>query len=128
MSRQGGFNGTRQIIDIAATGAALTPILATGPVRYVLVRESQKTAAGAANVPVGFEYTLPNDGFIQALETIPGDTMEIGDPMALHDASHGSILGNGPNPNIGIGTSAATTLFKAGSIAAATSIEVTQYY
>lgn len=125
--RQGGGNFTRNIIDIPANGALLA-ILATGPVRYVKVKESQLTAAGAANEPQGFEYTLPNDNFTQLLETIPGDTLGIGDPMSLR-GSHGSILGNGPNVILGVGPTPATTLFKAQALTAApTSIEVTQYY
>lgn len=124
-----GFNGTRQIIDLAAAGA-LTDILATGPVKYILVKESQLTSAGAANVPQGFEYKLPNDGFTQLLETIPNDVLEIGDISARFNRD-GSILGNGPSYIQGspTGVTPATVLFKAQSAGAtATSIEVSQFY
>jgi hypothetical protein len=123
-----GFNGRRKIIDIPANGTLLS-ILATGPVRYIEVKESQVTSAGAPNVPQGFEYRLPNDGFTQTLATIPGELLEIGDPMSKR-GPRGSMIGNGPDmPGMGLPAQPATTLFKAESLTATpTSIEVTQYY
>ncbi len=122
------FNGTKQIIDIPANGT-LQAILATGPAVYVTVKESQLTSTGAANVPQGFQYKLPNDKFTRLFETIPGDTLEIGDRMAGH-SHHGSPLGNGPDaPGAGVPARAATTLFTAQAVGGTgTSIEVTQYY
>ena len=126
-TRQGGFNGTRQIIDIFANGT-MTSILATGPAKFVIVKESQLTSIGAPNTPQGFTYTTPNDAFAQLHETIPGDTLELGDASSRYNRD-GSILGNGPGFIIGIGATSATILFKAQSLGATpTSIEVTQYY
>jgi hypothetical protein len=129
MSKVGGFNGTRTVVDIHATGT-LTAVLATGPVVYVEVEESQVTAAGAVNTPQGFQFKLPNDDFTQLLEVIPGEVMTFGDRHGSHAGpGSGSILGNGPSYIIGIGATAATTLFEAQSLTAtATSIVVTQYY
>lgn len=125
------FNGTKQPIDILATGT-FTTILATGPVTYVKVKESQLTAEGAANVPQGFQYQL----WINAtrtwgplLETIPGEVMTIGDEMT--QGSHrGSIVGNGPQTlGMGMPPTPATPLFRAQSLTATpTTLEVTQSY
>ena len=129
MSRQGGGNFTRTVIDIGVNGAP-TKVLATGPVVYVEIEESQVTAENAANVPQGFLYRLPNDGFVQQLEVIPGDTASIGDRQGKHaGGGFGSILGNGSSFLIGVGATAATELFDAQSLTAtATSIVVTQWY
>lgn len=125
------FNGTRQVIDIVATGA-FTTVLATGPVTYVKVKESQVTAEGAANVPQGILYQLwlnSTRTWGPLLETIPGDVMTIGDEMT--QGSHrGSIVGNGPQTlGMGMPPTAATPLFRVQSLTATpTSIEVSQYY
>lgn len=123
-----GFNGTKQIIDIAANGT-LTPILATGPLVYFEVKESQLTSTGAVNVPQGFEYKLPNDGFKALFATIPGETLKIGDRKGHYKGS-GSILGNGPeSPGAGVPPRVAKTLLEAQSLTGtATSLEVTQWY
>lgn len=134
------FNGTTQVIDIAAVGG-LTPLLATGPVRYIKAMESTLTAAGAANATLqGFEYQLVNpDGTVGPWVPVntptaeSGDpvytTMEIGDPMALQ-GSFGSILGHGPQAlGMGLPEQPATTLCNIRSATATpTSIIVTQYY
>lgn len=125
------FNGTRQPIDILAAGA-FTIVLATGPVTYVKVKETQVTAEGGVNVPQGFLYQL----WINAtrtwgplLETIPGDVMTIGDEMTS-GSRHGSIVGNGPQTlGMGLPPTAATPLFRAQSLTATpTTVEVSQYY
>lgn len=126
---QPGFNGTRQIVDIPAAGTLLN-IVATGPARYVIVKESALTAAGAANVAQGFDYKLPNDNFTQLLAASGTPAaMEIGDRQAVAH-KFGILLGNGPDVIVGvIGGIPATVLFKAQSATATpTSIEVTQYY
>lgn len=132
------FNGTQTIVDIAGS-AGVTPLLATGPVRFVRGIESVLTSTGAANTLQGFQYQLVNgDGTLgqwipvttPAAETGDvGDTvMEIGDPMSLR-GPHGSILGNGPNYQIGIGVSPATVLCNLRSLTATpTSVIITQYY
>lgn len=137
-----GFNGTRQIIDIPADGVVFLPIAATGPVRYIKVKESLLTAEGAANDPQGFTYKIPNDGSANGFTTAfpvaapagsaGGDqqaTLELGDPLSLA-SKYGSPIGNGEDDlGAGAGTRAATVLFKARSATAtATSIEVSQYY
>lgn len=123
----GGFNGTRKIIDIAGD-AGETDLMATGPVRYIEIEESPITADGSANTLQGFQYQLPNDSFTQWQEATKGETVEIGDPMALR-GSHGSILGNGPNVLVGIGPTPATVLAKLRSATGTgTSVTVTQHY
>jgi hypothetical protein len=125
------FNGTRQNIDILATGT-FTVVLATGPVTYVKVKESQVTAEGAANVPQGFQYQLwinSTSTWGPLLETIPDEVMTIGDEMTS-GSRHGSIVGNGPQTlGMGMPPTPATPLFRAQALTAtATSLEVTQYY
>lgn len=123
-----GFNGTKQIIDIPAAGT-LQDILLTGPADYVEIVESQLTSAGAANVPQGFQYKLPNDEFVRLFEKIPGQTLEIGDRQG-HYKGRGSVLGNGPDtPGAGVPPRAATVVAKVQSLTATpTSVEVTQWY
>lgn len=130
MSRQGGGNFTRTVIDIPGDAGPILAILATGPAVYVEIEESQVTAENAANVPQGFVYTLPNDGFVQELAVIPGDKASIGDRQGKHaGGGFGSILGNASSFLIGIGATPATVLFKAQSLTAtATSIQVTQWF
>jgi len=127
--RQGGGNFTRTVIDIGANGAP-TKILATGPVVYIEVVESQVTAENAANVPQGFLYRLPNDGFVQELEVVPGDKASIGDRQGKHaGGGFGSILGNASSFLIGVGVTPATVLFDAQSLTGtATSLQITQWY
>lgn len=132
------FNGTKTIVDIAGS-AGLTPLLATGPVRFVRGVESVLTFAGAANTLQGFQYQINNgDGTFGPWLPVPtpsaegGDPvdtiMEIGDPMSLR-GPHGSILGNGPGVLIGIGVTPAQTLANLRSLTAtATSVIVTQDY
>lgn len=125
------FNGTRQVIDVVAVGA-FTTVLATGPVTYVKVKESQVTTEGAANVPQGFLYQLwlnATRTWGPLLETIPGDVMTIGDEMTS-GSRHGSIVGNGAQTlGMGMPPTAATPLFRVQSLTATpTSIEVSQYY
>ena len=133
-----GANGTQQILDIAA-GTTL-PVLASGPLRFLRIIESAKTSTGAANAPVGLNYTIPNDGTPNGFTTIfpvnpPSgavtDTpskIELGDPMALH-GPYGTPLGNGPGMIVGIGPTPATTLCRvASATGAATSILVEQFY
>ena len=125
------FNGTKKITDILANGT-WTVILATGPVVYVSVKESQVNSVGAANVPQGFQYQLWDTNaraWSQTLETIPGELLTIGDEMT-QGSLHGSIIGNGPQTlGMGMPPTAATPLFRAQSITAtATSLEVSQFY
>jgi len=129
MSRQGGGNFTKTIIDVGAAGAP-TAILATGPVVYFEIEESQETAAGAANVPQGLNYKLPNDAFAHKIPLIPGDVAGIGDRKArTGEHGGGSILGNGTSFIIGLGATAATTIAKIESLTATpTSVILTQYY
>lgn len=123
-----GFNGTKTIVAVPGSGVPPVALLATGPVRYVKIVESQLTPAGAANAAQGFEYALPNDGFVANFGVVPYDVAEIGDPMALR-GSHGTMLGNGPNVNIGIGATPAATLANLRSLTATpTYVVVDQYY
>ena len=124
-----GFNGTKKVIDVPANGT-LRDILATGPLTYFEIVESQITAAGAPNVPQGITYSLPNDDFAQLHEAIPGEVVQIGDRAARHGSKGGgSMLGNGPNVIVGIGATAATTIAKVQSLTSTpTSVEVTQWY
>lgn len=119
MPKQSGFNGREYIVDINGSGGAYTPILAPGPTRYVKAIESVLTAAGAANVPQGITYLLPNDattlGFGQALPLTVNNVLEIGDYAGTARSDQGSLLGNGPGVLIGIGATPATTLFMARS-------------
>lgn len=126
------FNGTKKVIDIVATGANWTVILATGPVVYASVKESQVTSAGAANVPQGFVYQLWDTNarvWGQTLETIPGELLTIGDEMT-QGSRHGSMIGNGPQTlGMGMPPTAATPLFRAQALTATvTSLEVSQFY
>ena len=66
--KAGGPNLTRRLIDIGALGAP-TNILATGPTRGWVIRESIITAEGAANVPQGFQIKIPNDGTVPGFQT-----------------------------------------------------------
>lgn len=132
----GRFNGTQTIVDIAGS-AGLTPLLATGPVRFVRGVESLLTAAGNANTLQGFQYQIVNpDGTVgqwisvDVPATEGGDgvdtIMQIGDPMSLSDP-HGSIIGNGPS--FMLGPTAAQTLCNLRSLTVtATSVMIQQDY
>lgn len=134
----GRFNGTQTIVDIAGS-AGLTPLLATGPVRFVRGVESLLTAAGAANTLQGFQYQIVNpDGTVgqwisvDVPATEGGDStdtiMQIGDPMSLSDP-RGSIIGNGPGFMLGLGPTAAQTLCNLRSLTVtATSVMIQQDY
>lgn len=132
------FNGTKQIIDIPGNGSAFLPVVATGPVRYIVAEESTLTAEGAANTLQGWGYQIKNDGSVAGYQTefavVPtvepsAAKLELGDPMAKR-SRFGALLGNGPDtPGAGAPPLAATRLFQARSMTpTGTSIVVTQYY
>jgi hypothetical protein len=142
---QPGFNGVQYILDIA-TDAAVTQLLAKGPVRFVEVIESVLTAEGVANTLQGFQYQLPNDttnaagrpGFTtwfpittpSAEDGDPADAkLEIGDRQAKY-GKFGTLLGNGPDtPGAGQPPIAATVLANLRSATGtATSVIVRQYF
>jgi hypothetical protein len=134
-----GLNGTRQIIDIGGNGGGFTNILATGPTRRLIIRESTLTKAGVANVPQGLQWKDITDGLVQVYAlpaavpasqpgAFPQITLpDLGDQSFVGDK--GLPIGNGPSVNIGVGVGAATTLVQIKSLTATpTSIEVIQIY
>lgn len=143
MTMQNGFNGTRQIVDVAINTGS-TALLATGPVRHVKITESALTSAGAPNTLQGFEYQLISIDLATGVKTLgpwipagtptadAGDadlsTVELGDPMSVY-GPHGSILGNGPSNIIGLPPTPATVLCNLRSLTGtATSLVVVQDY
>lgn len=132
------FNGTRQLIAVNASSGAYVNIVATGPVRRFIVKESLLTAGGAAQTPQGFTYTLPNQATVFQVPT-PSTTnepgtfpkLEIPDPedQTFH-AAFGYVLGNAADtPGAGTAPTSATVLASVRSATTtATTLEVTQIY
>ena len=48
-----GYAGNQYILDINGSGGAFVSVLAKSTVRRLIIKESQITSAGAANVPQG---------------------------------------------------------------------------
>lgn len=129
-----GFNGKQRIIDVPGSGSAYLAVLASGPVRRLRFLESTKKANGTANTPQGLTYQLPNDGSANGFTTVfdlpVNDVKELPDGISPSmRGEKGEIIGNGPGVLIGVGVTAATTLFNVRSqTATGTSIILEEYY
>lgn len=140
---QPGFSGNQRIVDINADSGAFVEILATSPVRRLVIEESPVKADGTANTLQGaLQYRLPNDGTADGFTTVfeklganntatQGEIspakIELGNPVGQRGA-FGELLGNGPGQVVGIGATPATRLIDLRSgTATATSVVIAEY-
>lgn len=142
-----GFQGNKYLVDINGSAGAFIQIQAKSGVRRLVIQESQITAEGAANAPVGIiQYRLPNDGTTNGFTTVfvatQGETL----PIQLPDRetsflSSGPLIGSGPQgsattasfpgsntvPGLQNGSTGTRMIDVRSGAAAATTLEVTEY-
>ena len=139
-----GYAGNQYILDINGSGGAFVSVLAKSTVRRLIIKESQITSAGAANVPQGaIDYQVPNDdtaaGFTTIFRAVQGDNLEAPGAVSIELGSrvgqrgaYGEIIGQLAQPIVGMpatqqAAQAATTMIKLRSgTATGTSVLVTE--
>lgn len=108
-----------RIIALNANAGAFVSISATRTSRYVLVDEVPNPGAALTPpfVPQGLSYQLPDDSFATTIDNVPGQPIEIGNPLARENAM-GSVVGQLGQQFPGGQTTTATVLLKAKSATA----------